>query len=255
MVPSILTSILQMAIAAAGGLTAFRLLHTGLHRRYPVLFCYMMFIAIYDLTPILVDTTKTTYFWIWIWCQPIQWILDILVVHELCRVILEKHPGLVTLGRWGMYAGVVVAALLSYLSMLPHIHSTMPARSQLLAYWVAAGRSVTFALAIFLILMLFALSRYPVHLSRNVILNAVLFTLVFLSDSLQAILRTIFDRRMNPWVAAAATAVEVLWLVLWFWRLKPEGEHTQFSWIRFGPEYEKRVLHRLDTISRIVGGR
>jgi hypothetical protein len=251
---TLIVSVLQTCIAIAAGLTAFRLVRTHLYRRYPVLFCYMAFIAIYDLAPVVMDTRRLKYFWIWISCQPIVWTLDILVVHELCRVILEKHPGLVTLGRWGMYLGVILAAFLSYLSLLPHIHSTMPARSRLIAYWVAGGRGITFALAIFLLLMLFALSRYPVHLSKNVILNAVLFTLVFLSDSLEAILRTIFDRRMNPWMAAAVSGVEVAWLLIWFFRLKPEGEHTQFSWIRFGPEYEKRVLHRLDAINRVVRG-
>jgi hypothetical protein len=254
MLPSLLASVLQAAVAVTAGLTALRLFQTSLYRRYPVLFCYMAFVAVYDFTPLLLDTTRVTYFWVWIWCQPVQWMLDILVVGELCRVILEKHPGLVTLGRWGMYVGVMVAAFLSYLSLLPHIHSDMPASSRKIAYWVATGRGITFALAILLILMLFALSRYPVHLSKNVILNAVLFTLVFLSDSMQAILRTIFDTRMNPWVGVALTSVEVAFLLVWFFRLKPEGEHTQFSWIRFGPEYETRMLRRLDTLNRIVGG-
>jgi hypothetical protein len=253
MVPSTLLGILQSAIAVAGGLTAFRLWHTGLYRRYPVLFSYMTFAAAYSVVPVLVDTRRVTYFWIWIVSEPIQWGLDILVVRELCQVVLEKYPGLVTLGRWGMYTGLVVAAFLSFLSLLPHINSTMPARSRRVAYWVATGRGVTFALAIFLILMLFALSRYPVHLSRNVILNAVLFTLVFLSDSLEAILRTIFDTHMNPWLAAGVSAAETAWLLIWFFRLSPEGEHTQFDWIHFGPEYEKRVLRRLDTLNRIVG--
>ena len=102
--------------------------------------------------------------------------------------------------------------------------------------------------------MLFALSRYPVHLSRNVILNAVLFTLVFLSDSLGAILKTIFDRHMNPWVAAASSALECRLASALVFPLSPEGEHTQFDWIRFGPKYERRVLQRLDTLNRIVGG-
>ena len=63
-------------------------------------------------------------------CQPLQWGLDILVVRELCSVVFEKHPGLVTLGRWGMYTGVIMSAFLSFLSLLPHINSTMPARSR-----------------------------------------------------------------------------------------------------------------------------
>jgi hypothetical protein len=253
MVPSILISVLQAATSLAAGLTAFRLWHTGLYRRYPILFSFMTFTAIYELSPEVLNVAHAAYFWVWVYSQPITWVLDILVVRELCRVILEKHPGLVTLGRWGMYGGVVVAAFLSFLSLLPHISSSMPARSRLIAYWIATGRGVTLALAIFLILMLFALSRYPVHLSRNVILNALLFTLVFLCDSLAAILTTIFDMRMNPWLAVAVQAAEVSCLLLWFFRLNPEGEHTQFSWIRFRPEYEKRVLQRLDTLSSIVG--
>jgi hypothetical protein len=254
MVPSILVSLLQAAISLATGLTAFRLANTPLHRRYPVLFCYMVFSAVYSLTPIVVNTNGALYFWIWIYGQPIEWALDVLVVHELCRVILEKHPGLVTLGRWGMYFGVFLAGFLSYLSLLPHITSTMPARSRLVAYWVVAGRGVTLGLAIFLILMLLATSRYPVHLCRNVILNAGLFTLVFLSSSLEAIMRTIFDRRMNPWLAAALTGVEIACFFVWFFRLSADGEHTEFSWIRFGPEYEQRVLQRLDALNRIVTG-
>lgn len=250
---SILISVLEAAVSLAAALTAFRLLHTGLYRRYPILFCYMTFVSAFDLLPLVLNIGSLTYFWVWTYCDPIQWVLDILVVRELCRVILEKHPGLVTLGRWGMYAGVAVSALLSFLSLLPHIASTMPARSRMVAYWTAASRGVTFGLAIFLILMLFALSRYPVHLSRNVILNALLFTLVFLSDSLDDILRTVFDTRMKPWMIAAVTAVEGAWLFLWFLRLNPEGEHTQFDWIRFRPEYEKRVLEQLDTLSRVIG--
>jgi hypothetical protein len=253
MAPSIFVSVFQVATSLAAGFTAFRLLHTGLYRRYPILFSYIVFLAIFELAPEVLDTGSLAYYWVWIYCQPIVWVLDILVVRELCRVILEKHPGLVTLGRWGMYAGVIVAAFLSFLSLLPHINSSMPARSRVLIYWMAAGRGVTLALAIFLILMLFALSRYPVHLSRNVILNAFLFTLVFLCDSLDAILRTVFDTHLSPWLAVAASVAETACLLLWFFRLNPEGEHTQFSWVRLGPEYEKRVLERLDTLNRIVG--
>jgi hypothetical protein len=254
MVPSTLVSVLQAATSLAAGLTAFRLWHTRLHRRYPILFSYMIFMTIFEFIPQVLNTRHLTYYWIWVCLEPILWALDILVVRELCRVVLEKYPGLVTIGRWGMYGGVAVAAFLSFLSLLPHIHSAMPARSRVLAYWIATGRGITFGLAIFLLLMLFALSRYPVHLSRNVILNALLFTLVFLADSLDAILRTVFDVRMSPWLIAAVSAAEVSCLLLWFFRLSPEGEHTQFSWIRFGPEYEKRVLERLDTLNRIVSG-
>jgi uncharacterized membrane protein YozB (DUF420 family) len=254
MTPGALLSVLDAAIPAASGLTAVRLWYSGLYRRYPVLFAYMTFGAIDGLVPEVFDARRPAYFWVWICTQPMVWLLNILVVRELCRVVLEKHPGVVTIGRWVMYAGVVLAAFLSFLSLLPHIDSAMPARSRILEYWVAAGRGISFSLAIFLLLMLFAVSRYPVRLSRNVVLNAVLFTYCFLSDSLTAILSTIFDRRMNPWVSVAVSAAEVACLLLWFFRLTPEGEQARFDWIHFAPEYEKRVLSRLDALSSIVTG-
>jgi hypothetical protein len=248
-----IAKILQLAISLAAGLTAARLATTGLHRRYPVLFTYMAFVALYGIAPDILDTRGSRYFWTWVFCEPVQWTLDILVVRELCRVILEKYPGLATMGRWTMYAGVAIVAFFSFLSLLPHIHSTMSRRSRVLAYWMATGRGVTFALVIFLLLMLLALSRYPVHLSRNVILNALLFTLVFLFDSLEALLRTIFDVRMSPWLSDSLAAVQVVWLSLWFLRLSQDGEHRQFDWIRFRPDYERRMLDRLDALNSVLG--
>jgi hypothetical protein len=248
----VLVSVFQVVISVAAGLTAFRLWHSGLYRRYPVLSVYMTFQAVYSLFPEVFDTRGPAYFWMWVCGQPIAWLLDILVVRELCRVVPERHPGLFTLGRWVMYFGVVVAGFLSFLSLLPHIKSTMPARSKLLGYWVAANRGVSLSLAIFLLLMLLAVSRYPVRLSRNVILNAVLFTLSFLCDSLGAILYTIFDVRLNPSVRVALLGVEAACFALWFFCLTPAGEQAHFDWIHFDPKYEERVMAQLDALNRVL---
>jgi hypothetical protein len=247
-----LFSIVQVVISFASGLTAFRLYRSGLHRRYPVLFCYMAFLALYALCPVVWDTRGATYFWSWIFAQPVMWLLDILVVRELCRVVLEKYRGLLSLGRWVMYIGVALAAFLSFLSLLPHITSTMPARSRILGYWVGANRGVSLSLVFFLLLMLFAVSRYPVRLSRNVILNAVLFTICFTCDSLGSILKAVFDRRLSSAVNLYASGVEAVCLLVWLWYLTPEGENAHFEWLQFGPEYERRVLGRLDSLNRVV---
>ena len=100
--------------------------------------------------------------------------------------------------------------------------------------------------------MLFAVSRYPVRLSRNAILNAVLFTLCFMCDSLGAILQTIFDLRLNKSVSLAVSGVEAFCLLVWLLYLTPKGEQAHFDWIHFDPEYEERVLGRLDTLNRVL---
>lgn len=242
----------QVAIALAASLTALRLLRFGLYRRYPVLGCYLAFVALYSLSPVLLDGKSPTYFWIWIYAQPIQWLIEILLVRELCHIVLERHPGLVTLGRWMMYFGVATSAFLSCLSLLPHFTSTMSARSKLLGYWIAANRGISLSLVIFLLLMLLAVSRYPVRLSRNVVLNALLFTLCFMCDSLGAILKAVFDVSLSPWVTISLSGVESVCLVVWLVLLTPEGEKLHLDWVQFGPEYEARALSRLDAVNRVL---
>jgi hypothetical protein len=78
MAPSTLLNSLQAATALAAGLTV-----------------YMAWLALCGLAPMVFDTRVEAYYWLWIFCQPIQWALDILVV-------LERHPGLVMLGCWGI---------------------------------------------------------------------------------------------------------------------------------------------------------
>jgi len=252
MTSSALLSIFQVVTSAASGLTAFRLYRFGLYRRYPALFSFMAFLAIYAPFPVILDTRGKVYFWTWIFAQPLEWMLEILLVRELCRVVLERHRGLVTLGRWMMYFGVALAAFLSFLSLLPHIQSTMPARSKLLGYWVAAGRGIDLSLAIFLLLMLFAVSRYPVRLSRNVVVNAVLFTLCFFSDCLGGILRTVFDRHLSPSVTVTLSGVQACSMLVWLFCLTPAGEQTRFDWIHYDADYEARVLARLDTLNQAL---
>jgi hypothetical protein len=254
MTPATLLPVFEVVMAAAAAATSYRLWRSGLRQRYPLLFVYMLFLVPYSLYPEVLDRHSVTYFFTWLSLQPLLWILEILMVRELCRVVLERHPGLVTLGRWMMYVGVAVAGFLSFLSLLPHIQSTMSVRSKILGYWVAGNRGVSLSLVVFLFLMLFAVSRYPVKLSRNVILNATLFTLCFTADSLGAILKAMFDLSLSPSVIATLSGIQVLCLIGWLFWLSPKGEHTHFAWLHFGPEYEERVLGQLDALNRILQG-
>jgi len=249
---SVLLSVIEVLTSAVAGLTTVRLWRSGLYRRYPVLFSYIAFQAPYILFPVVLDSGSRAYFRTWIVTKPVLWTMDVLVVRELCRVVLERHSGLYTLGRWMMYGGVAVSGFISFLSLLPHMTSTMPARSRLLAYWMAADRGISLSLVIFLLLMLLAVSRYPVRLSRNVILNAVLFTVCFLCDSLTAILTTVFDLRLSLLVYVTLSGVVASCLLVWLFYLTPEGEQAHFDWIQFGHEYEKRVLARLDALNRVL---
>ena len=248
----LLLSTIQMVCTLASALIAGRLYRSGLFRRYPALFSYMVFHALYSIFPLVLKSNSPAYFWFWCVAFPFVWALNILMVRELCRVVLERHQGLYTLGRWVMYTGVATSGVLTFLSLLPRIDSTLPARSRVLWYALAADRGIGLGLAIFLLLMLFAVSRYPVRLSRNVLLNAFLFTMDYLANTLATILVVVFDKRIGETVNNAITILNAVCIVVWFFCLTPAGELAKVEWIHFGADYERRVLNRLDSLNRVL---
>jgi hypothetical protein len=237
---------------AIAGILAFRLYRNGLFRRYPALFAYMIFQAPYSIFPWFVSTKSTEYFWFWIVTMPMFWALNILIVRELCGIVLDRHKGFYTLGRWVMYGSVAVSGVLSLLSLLPRMKPAMAMRSRLLWYALGMERGVGLALALFLLLMLLAVSRYPVHLSRNVLLNAFLFTVHFLANTLVSIIQMVFRLRVNNYLDYSMIFVSSACMVVWFLFLTPAGEMQEVSWPRFRADYEKRVLDRLDAINSVL---
>jgi hypothetical protein len=247
-----LTKAFEVCSVLLATLAAIRMQQTGLHRRYRFLFAYLVFLAPFSFWPIVLNIRSVLYFRLWIATEPMNWVFEILVVRELCGLVLERYKGLCSLGRWAMYAGMGISAAVSFASLLPRIASAMPERSRILFYTMGAGRGVNFALAIFLLLMMILGSRYPVPLSRNVVLNAVIFTLLFLSNTFAALVHTLFDRRTSPLVDCCLMAIGAASLAVWLFYLTPEGETAQVEIAHLRPEHEERLLARLDDLNALV---
>ena len=239
----------QVASGVFAALTAGKLFHTGLYTRYRAFFWYMLFRVFEGAWPSLVDIKSDLYAYIWGPTELISLILYILVVLELCRLVLEKHKGLYTLGRWAIYFGMAISVALSILSLLPRIKPNMPQRSKYLGYIIATDRGVTFCMAIFLILMLFLINRYPVRLSRNVILHAALYTVFFLANTLDMILARVFGLPHYAAIDTGRMIVSCLCLLSWFLFLSPKGEETEGHIPVFRPEHEERLLYQLNAIN------
>ncbi len=138
------------------------------------------------------DETSDTYFRFFVYTQPIIWFFYVAMVWELFGLVLARHKGFSTLGRWAMYLVSAVSVTVSAVSMIHKITPAMPQSSVAVGLIVAIERGLDFSLAIFLILMLFVLSWYTVPLSRNVVAHAVIYTLFFLAGGMSMILRTLF---------------------------------------------------------------
>ncbi len=238
----------------AAVLTALRVWKCGLAARYPVLTTFLFFLAPYSGVPLLLDLHSAAYYYFWTATQPLYWILEVLLIRELCMAVLAEYPGVYTLGRWLMCGGILISTGISVLSLEARIKSTMSTRGTLLAIWTAGDRGVNLALAVFLLLMLFLVTRYPVRLSRNAVLNTAVFAVFFLSNTLGATLHWIFDLKLSLTIDACLAAASCICTIAWLLFLTPAGEKVVFHRLRYREDQERHLLGQLDMLNRVLLG-
>lgn len=241
-------------------LLAVRLGVTGLWRTFPVFFTYVSIQIPNGIVPLAIDVRSNTYLHIWLVTETIFFVLHILLVAELCRLILASHPGILTLGKWAMYASVLIAVVASILSLLPHIHPNTPWQSTWGRSYLAVERGEDFGLGIFLLLLLGFLSRFPMRLNRNVLIHSALYVLYFFSQSLGFFVRTLFgySQAEGEFLNLLMTALSCVCLAAWLFLLSPEGQARKAAFPTYSAERETRILQQLDALNTTLmraGGR
>jgi hypothetical protein len=240
---------LQLVYLVGASLTVAKLVKTGLYRQYRVFTCYIGFSVFLSLLPMLLDTGSQFYLKVFVCTTPITWVFYVLVVRELFRLILARHKGIYTLGRWAMYVISAICVVVSFVSMLPRIHPAVPQVSALMPYIVAIERGVDVSLVMFILLILVFLTIYPVPLSRNLIVHVVVYSIFFLSGTLTIVLRALFGLRLiaevNLFLTGASAACALAWLFL----LTSQGEEVRVNLPWLPPQQESRLLTHLDSLN------
>jgi hypothetical protein len=249
MTSPVLTWFLKAVLLLASAFMAYKLYRTGLYRCYPVFFAYFIFRIPNSIWPLLLSTSSAEYQKLWICTDVVVLTFYILLVKELYRLVLDKYRGLYTLGRWAMYVAMVIAVTISALSLIPKIKPATPQTSKVMTYVIAADRGVNTALVIFVVLLLLFLSRYPVRLSRNVRIYAVIYSVFFLSNTFVLLMRTLFGRHMIDEVNVALMAVTAICVVAWLILLTPQGAEVRTQAVTIEPHYEHRLLTQLDSFN------
>jgi hypothetical protein len=242
--------VLHIISVLGSALTVIKLYGTGLYRRYLFFFCYCLFRIPNFAWPLFIpDVGSLQYRRMWSITEPVAWVFQILVVFELYSLVLKDHRGLYTIGRWAMYAATTISVALSLLALIPNLRPGMPEYRRRINYELAAGRGIELSLVLFILLMLFFLSRYPIKLSRNLAVHASLYSIYFLSTSFELILRTILDVRIGAAANVSMDAISSICSVAWFLLLSPKGEEVQANLPIFGPEREQRALRQLEALN------
>jgi hypothetical protein len=242
--------LINLALSAA---VAARLYYLSLHRQYRALFAFLAFYSVQSFALFAVrewiPRQRSLYAWTWLATEPILWFLYILLVLELHTLVLQNYKGLQTVGRWMLYAAIPISVLISAATVMPWWRN--PAgRYPWLYYYFLIERGLMFSLVIFILLILFFLSRYPISLSRNIVIHTAICTLYLLSSALGYLVLNVKGHGLTWAINVALTSVTALCCVAWLVLLTPKGEGIKTLARRpFTAEEEQRLLDQLTAIN------
>jgi hypothetical protein len=240
---------LQVLTVVGLAAVSARLWLTGLHRHYRVFFAYLLFAALRSTVLALFPSSSGVYFRIWILTQPVVWVFYILVVLELYSLVLERHRGLFSIGRWLLYGALPVSIALAVLSLVP-TGGAAGAGGELFHAFTLIERAVVFSLVIFLLLILLFLGRYPISLSRNVIVYSIVYSIFFLSRTVGLLFQNLFGWEVTNGVNLFCTGVSLACIVSWLFILDRKGETRM---VKMGTDWragqEERLLKELEALN------
>jgi hypothetical protein len=182
--------------------------------------------------------------------EPVRNIIYILVVWELFSAVFRTYAGLRSLSRWVMGIAAAIAPIGLLLTLLaPASRLTHGRVMRVLRF----ERGITFGLVIFMIILLYFISKYPIKLPRNVVVLCILYSIWFLSDS--ALLLSVsflpegYGNLVNDGLAVFQIGCYMGWTVL----LSKTGEYREMR-VRhnISPERERLLIAELDTMNDVL---
>jgi hypothetical protein len=249
MTSAALVSFLKAVLILGSVLMGLKLYRTGLYHRYPIFFAFFIFRIPNSIWPLFLEVSSPLYQKVWVLTEPLEFGFYVLMVVELYKLVLEKYKGLYSLGRWALYVSLAISVAISGISLLPRITPSMPQRSRIMFYVLATERGIETALAIFIVLMLCFLSVFPVKLSRNVRMQALVFSILFLSNTFVVLMRSLFGHRLQDELNTMLMAVSAGSIVAWLALLRVAGEDVPQAPALYGQQHESRLLTHLDSLN------
>jgi hypothetical protein len=245
----VLVSCLKAVLLLGSALMVLKLYRTGLYRRYPIFFAFFIFRIPNSIWPMFLEVSSPLYQKVWVLTDPIGLGFYVLMVVELYKLVLNKYKGLYSLGRWALYVSLAISVGISAISLLPRIKPSMPQSSKIMYYVLAVERGIDTALAISIILILCFLSFFPVKLNRNVRVNALVFSIFFLSNTFVLLMRSLFGHHLADEVNTVLLGITAASVVAWLTLLRVAGEDLPHAPVLYGQEHESRLLAHLDSLN------
>jgi hypothetical protein len=255
---------LSIIACCVGSGAAIRLYCQSLYKTYRRLELFLCFQVVRSFTLLVIGTPAAVkllrlgawfphphqaYAWTWVRTEPVLWLFYILVVLELYSLVLVNYKGLHTVGRWVFLIAITLAVLISGLSVLPTLGNPNE-KAVVIFYYALVARGIMFSLVLFILLILFFLSWYPISLSRNLVIHTFVCTIYLISHSLGYLVRNVEGTVVTYAVNLANQCITIICFGAWMLLLTRKGETTKMVVRReWTLEEEKRLVDQLTAIN------
>jgi hypothetical protein len=237
-------------LAQAGALA--RLFFNGLYRTYPVLSAYLFLGPATFIAFLVLPATRNAYAWLFLASQPLMWILEALILVELCHLILRDYAGLAKMGRRLMVLSLTAAFLISAATAAPGI-ATHGEQYPVLFYYTAAERTLDIAMVLFLVQMAAFLCLFPVALNRNILVYFAGWACSFLARAAAVIIPFATGHRVTPEASMALGVISGICALTWAILISQAGERSpKVSGYQWLPVHREKARAQLEALNHAL---
>ena len=227
----------------------WRIWSLGISRNYRWFVAFWVFSIARTLALFSFSPRSWTYYYIWIYTQPVLWLLAILVVLELFRRILQKYQGLQSASHTFFLGTSAIAVLVSVVAVA--LASGSP---QLLSHhFMLIERGVYSTLSLLLIGLVGFVWWFPIPVARNLVLHVLTYTVFFGSMSISIVARNLLGTEAASMTNLIRFAITITCQLVWIFLLSRQGEDVEVDFgHRATPEQEDQLLAQLDAINQAL---
>ena len=244
--------VLSFAAIGLNLLLLAKLWSAGLIRRYRWFSMYLLAGVFSGALLLFAHPRSNQYAVLWGLTRPLEWAMGLAVVLEVYSLVLHRYPGIASLTRWAILAGVIVSLVLSIGSLgwdFQNPHEKFPMLRTAFAIQRTIDNTMVWALLMPWLLM----ARFPIRLCRNVILHVALFSMFVGTEAVGLFVRTLLGHQWNVYTNLAVTMGTNLCLVAWITMLSRKGEVAEKVVLaRQDPEREKELIDQLKSFNQML---
>jgi len=237
---------------SANAFAVLGLLARKAHKTFPLLVAYLVVLLVQNTLGTLLPPYTKMYEWLYNVTEPIIILASIFVVRELYRAAFAGYPGISSLARWSTYAAALLAILLCAVMILATRANIV--HDFVTGYVVLWERCVAFSLAVFISLMIFLLSRYPIDVPFSLAANIVIFTIFFCGTFALSFASGSRNIKLEWFAFYAIVTLTTACYLAWGISVRPIlAERTMRVRGKLGQEDEQHLLTQLSALNRVLG--